>query len=38
MRVGFRVAEANGYDILLQVDADGQHDARDIRLLLAALR
>jgi len=28
MRVGFRVAEANGYDFLLQVDADGQHDAR----------
>lgn len=27
MRVGFRVAEANGYDLLLQVDADGQHDA-----------
>jgi glycosyltransferase involved in cell wall biosynthesis len=36
MRVGFRAAEANGYDILLQVDADGQHDARDIGLLLAA--
>jgi glycosyltransferase involved in cell wall biosynthesis len=37
MRVGFRVAEAQGYDVLLQVDADGQHDARDIKLLLAAL-
>jgi glycosyltransferase involved in cell wall biosynthesis len=36
MRVGFRVAEANGDDILLQVDADGQHNARDIGLLLAA--
>jgi glycosyltransferase involved in cell wall biosynthesis len=36
MRVGFRVAEAQGYDLLLQVDADGQHDARDIALLLAA--
>jgi glycosyltransferase involved in cell wall biosynthesis len=36
MRVGFRVAEDNGYDYLLQVDADGQHDARDIALLLAA--
>src|SRR5476651_2313860 len=28
MRVGFRVAEGNGYDYLLQVDADGQDDAR----------
>jgi glycosyltransferase involved in cell wall biosynthesis len=37
MRVGFRVAESHDYDVLLQVDADGQHDARDIKLLLAAL-
>jgi glycosyltransferase involved in cell wall biosynthesis len=37
MRVGFRVAESHGYDVLLQVDADGQHDARDIKLLLAEL-
>ncbi len=37
MRVGFRVAESHGYDVLLQVDADGQHDARDIKLLLAQL-
>jgi glycosyltransferase involved in cell wall biosynthesis len=37
MRVGFRVAEAHGFDVLLQVDADGQHDARDIKLLLAEL-
>jgi glycosyltransferase involved in cell wall biosynthesis len=36
MRVGFRVAEAQGYGALLQVDADGQHDARDIGLLLDA--
>ena len=36
MRVGFRVAEAHGYDVLVQVDADGQHDARDIGLLTAA--
>jgi glycosyltransferase involved in cell wall biosynthesis len=36
MRVGFRVAESHGFDLLLQVDADGQHDARDIALLLAA--
>ena len=37
MRVGFRVAKAHDFDILLQVDADGQHDARDISLLLAEL-
>jgi len=37
MRVGFRVAEAHGYDVLVQVDADGQHDARDVGLLVAAL-
>jgi glycosyltransferase involved in cell wall biosynthesis len=37
MRVGFRVAESRGYEVLLQVDADGQHDARDIKLLLAEL-
>ena len=36
MRVGFRVAESHGYDVLIQVDADGQHDARDIGLLVAA--
>jgi glycosyltransferase involved in cell wall biosynthesis len=37
MRVGFRVAKAHDFDILLQVDADGQHDARDIAVLLAEL-
>jgi glycosyltransferase involved in cell wall biosynthesis len=33
MRVGFRVAQQDGYDVLIQVDADGQHDPRDIRKL-----
>jgi glycosyltransferase involved in cell wall biosynthesis len=37
MRVGFRVAQSHGYDVVLQVDADGQHDARDIKLLLGEL-
>ncbi len=37
MRVGFRVALARGFDVLVQVDADGQHDARDIGTLVAAL-
>jgi glycosyltransferase involved in cell wall biosynthesis len=36
MRVGFRVARSHGYDVLVQVDADGQHDARDIPLLVEA--
>lgn len=37
MRVGFRYAERHGYDIVVQVDADGQHDPRDVEGLLAAL-
>src|SRR5260221_3930257 len=37
MRVGFRVAQAHGYDVLVQVDADGQHDARDIGTLVAEI-
>ncbi len=37
MRVGFRFAQARGYRVLVQVDADGQHDPRDIPRLLAAL-
>jgi glycosyltransferase involved in cell wall biosynthesis len=37
MRVGFRVAERDGYEVVVQVDADGQHDPRDIRKLLEAL-
>ena len=28
----------HGYDVLVQVDADGQHDARDIPLLVAGVR
>jgi glycosyltransferase involved in cell wall biosynthesis len=36
MRVGFRWALAHGFDVLVQVDADGQHDARDIPPLVAA--
>ncbi|MGP0029927.1 MAG: glycosyltransferase family 2 protein [Acidimicrobiales bacterium] len=37
MRVGFRMAELQGYQVVVQVDADGQHDPRDIGHLLAAL-
>lgn len=37
MRVGFRYAVRNGYSAAVQVDADGQHDPRDLPTLLAAL-
>lgn len=38
MRAGFRYARDNGYPVVVQVDADGQHDPRDIPTLLAELR
>lgn len=37
MRVGFNYALANGFDNVVQVDADGQHDPSAIRLLLDEL-
>jgi glycosyltransferase involved in cell wall biosynthesis len=37
MRVGFRFAADHGFDAVVQVDADGQHDPRDIARLLEAL-
>lgn len=37
MRAGFRYAQAHGFDVVVQVDGDGQHDPRDIRTLLARL-
>lgn len=37
VRAGFRYALRNGYDVVVQVDADGQHDARDVARLVAAL-
>jgi glycosyltransferase involved in cell wall biosynthesis len=37
MRAGFRYALQEGYDAVVQVDADGQHDARELPPLLAAL-
>jgi glycosyltransferase involved in cell wall biosynthesis len=37
IRTGFRYAREHGYDTVVQVDADGQHDARDIPALLAGL-
>jgi glycosyltransferase involved in cell wall biosynthesis len=37
MRAGYRYARDNAYDVVVQVDADGQHDARYIPQLLAGL-
>ena len=37
MRVGYRYAVAGGYDQVLQVDGDGQHDPSQASALLAAL-
>ena len=37
MRAGFRYALAEGYDVVVQVDADGQHDPRDVPLLVERL-
>ncbi len=34
MQTGYRFAAEKGYDYALQVDADGQHDPKDIPLLL----
>jgi glycosyltransferase involved in cell wall biosynthesis len=38
LRCGFRWALAHGYDTVVQVDADGQHDPGQVPQLLAALR
>lgn len=37
LRTGFRYAVRHGYDRAVQFDADGQHEAREIQHLLAAL-
>jgi glycosyltransferase involved in cell wall biosynthesis len=38
MRAGFRYGIRHDYDAVVQVDADGQHDPREIPVLLDALR
>ncbi|MGH3628668.1 MAG: glycosyltransferase family 2 protein [Sciscionella sp.] len=38
MRTGFRYAVRHGYTCVIQVDADGQHDPKEIVELLPALR
>lgn len=37
MRAGFRWAELTGARVVVQVDADGQHDPAEVPLLLAAI-
>lgn len=37
MRTGFRFAKQYGYDVAIQVDADGQHDPRFVPKLVDAL-
>jgi glycosyltransferase involved in cell wall biosynthesis len=37
MRTGFRYAKYHGYPSAIQVDADGQHDPRDIKSVLDGL-
>jgi hypothetical protein len=38
MRAGFRFAVRNGYTQVIQVDADGQHDPKEIPMLVGELR
>lgn len=37
MRAGYRYASLNGYDAAVQIDADGQHDPKEVELLLEHL-
>jgi len=37
MQAGYKYAHENGYDIAIQVDADGQHDPKEIQKLLRTL-
>jgi glycosyltransferase involved in cell wall biosynthesis len=37
-RLGFRYAKANGYQIAVQIDADGQHDPRYVPKLIDGLQ
>ena len=37
MRTGYRYALRNGYDVAVQIDADGQHDPTYLKVLIQAL-
>lgn len=38
MRAGYKFASTHGYDVAVQLDADGQHDPTEVPRLLDALR
>lgn len=38
LQTGYKVADRAGYEFVVQMDADGQHDPRDVPRLLAPLR
>jgi glycosyltransferase involved in cell wall biosynthesis len=38
LRCGFRWALSQGYDVVVQLDADGQHDPREVAALVETLR
>jgi glycosyltransferase involved in cell wall biosynthesis len=38
MRTGFRYAVENGFDVVVQIDADGQHDPAGVPALVAELK
>ena len=38
MRAGFKYASRHNYDAVIQVDADGQHDPKDIAVVLQGLK
>lgn len=37
MRAGFKYAQRHGYNVVIQVDSDGQHDPRDIERVVEGL-
>ena len=37
MRLGFRIARAEGYACVVQIDSDGQHDPANLRALIDGL-
>lgn len=38
LQTGFKYAVANGYQYVIQFDADGQHDTDDLRVILSMLK
>lgn len=38
MRLGYKYAREHGFECLVQIDADGQHDPRDVSLLVEKIK